>query len=168
MRHLDKIIIHCSATAEGKDFRAKDIEQWHKQQGFGFTTPPGIKNPSNFSHIGYHYVIDLDGFVEYGRPMELQGAHCKGQNSSSVGICYIGGLDSEGNPKNTMTPEQEKSLVALIYELLAAHPNLSVHGHNEFAAKACPCFDVQRWAQAYSRIDNSNHRHRRKPSTKKP
>lgn len=167
MRHLDKIIIHCSATKEGKDFHAADIEQWHKQQGFGFSTPSGIKNPANFAHIGYHYVIDLDGFIEYGRPLELQGAHCKGQNTSSIGICYIGGLDSEGNPKNTMTEDQERSLVALIHQLLQIYPNLSVHGHNEFAAKACPCFDVQKFCLSYPKIDKNNHRYQRTKSKKK-
>ena len=112
-------------------------------------------------------MIDLDGFVEYGRPLELQGAHCKGQNSASIGICYIGGLDSEGNPKNTMTEDQERSLVALIHQLLETFPNLSVHGHNEFAAKACPCFNVQKFCLSYPAIDKNNSRYQRTKSKKK-
>lgn len=131
MRTINKIIIHCSATPEGKDFRAKDIDLWHKQRGF--------------TGIGYHYVIDLDGTVEKGRDEALVGAHCVGQNQCSIGICYIGGLDKYGKtPKDTRTEVQKVSLKTLVNNLKNKYPGISVHGHNEFANKACPCFYVSR------------------------
>lgn len=131
MRKIDEIIIHCSATAEGKDFNAADIDRWHKQRGF--------------KKIGYHYVIKLDGTIEKGRGVEEIGAHCLNHNKNSIGICYIGGLASDGKtPKDTRTTEQKKALWKLIVELLIKYPNATIHGHREFANKACPCFDAQK------------------------
>lgn len=131
MRNINEIIIHCSATAEGKDFNAADIDRWHKQRGF--------------KKIGYHYVIKLDGTIEKGRGVEEVGAHCLNHNKNSIGICYIGGLASDGKtPKDTRTTEQKKSLWKLIVELLIKYPNATIHGHREFANKACPCFDAKK------------------------
>ena len=126
MRTITKIILHCSATREGQAFTAKDIDRWHRQQGY--------------TMIGYHYVILLDGTVEKGRPIEQIGAHCKGHNAHSIGICYIGGLDLNGKPKDTRTTEQRKAMQQLIDTLREVYPNATVHGHREFAAKDCPCF----------------------------
>ena len=131
MRRIDKIIIHCSATPEGKDFTARQIRDWHV-------------NGNGWSDIGYHFVIRLDGSVEPGRPLERVGAHTKGQNAHSIGICLIGGMDAENKlPKDTRTPEQRAALVALVKDLKALFPSATVHGHNEFANKACPSFNVQ-------------------------
>lgn len=131
MRNINEIIIHCSATAEGKDFNAADIDRWHKQRGF--------------KKIGYHYVIKLDGTIEKGRGVEEIGAHCLNHNKNSIGVCYIGGLASDGKtPKDTRTPEQKKALWKLIVELLIKYPNATIHGHREFANKACPCFDAKK------------------------
>lgn len=130
MRKINKIIIHCSATKVDQPFIAKDIDKWHKQRGW--------------KGIGYHYVILLDGTVESGRPEAEIGAHTLGQNANSVGICYIGGLDSAGKPKDTRTDQQKKTLKNLVSELLKKYPGSTVHGHNEFANKACPCFDVKK------------------------
>lgn len=128
MRNINLIIIHCTATQEGKDFKAKDIDKWHKQRGW--------------KGIGYHYVVDLDGTVEKGRPIEQVGAHCTGKNKNSIGIVYVGGLDKNGNPKDTRTPEQKEALWDLLRQLLCKYPKATIHGHNEFSNKACPCFDV--------------------------
>ena len=87
MRKIDSIIVHCSATKAGQDFTAADIDRWHRERGF--------------NGIGYHYVIRLDGRLEKGREIDLAGAHCKGWNERSVGICYIGGLDENGHPADT-------------------------------------------------------------------
>ena len=131
MRRIDEIIIHCSATVEGKAFYAKDIDKWHKARGW--------------KGIGYHYVIDLDGKVEKGRPVEQIGAHCTNHNKYSIGICYIGGLAKDGKtPKDTRTKEQKEALWGLLRELLCKYPKATIHGHNEFAAKACPSFNVQK------------------------
>ena len=130
MRVINEIIVHCSATREGKDITVHDIDSWHKQRGFRC--------------IGYHYVIYLDGSVHIGRPENEDGAHCLGHNKTSIGICYIGGLDIYGKPKDTRTDEQKKSLTELIRTLKTRFPQASIHGHNEFANKACPCFDVRK------------------------
>lgn len=131
MRRIDKIIIHCSATTEGQHVTVEDIRQWHLKRGW--------------SDIGYHYVIYLDGSVHEGRPLEYAGTHCIGYNAYSIGICYVGGCDKNKKPKDTRTAKQEASLVKLVQGLKKRFPGASVHGHNEFSAKACPCFDVQRW-----------------------
>lgn len=130
MRKINKIILHCSATKEGQHFTTEDIDKWHRARGF--------------AKIGYHYVIYLDGSVHVGRSEELIGAHCLGQNATSIGICYIGGLDAKGNPKDTRTDVQKSVLKALISDLKLKYPKTTVHGHCEFAAKACPCFDVKK------------------------
>ena len=130
MRQIEEIIIHCSATPEGRNVTVKDIDAWHRQRGF--------------QCIGYHFVIYLDGSVHEGRKEELIGAHCSGHNGKSIGVCYIGGLDRNGKPKDTRTDAQKKSLTELIRTLKTRFPQASIHGHNEFANKACPCFDVRK------------------------
>lgn len=129
MRKINKIILHCSATKEGQKFTVKDIDAWHKQRGF--------------KGVGYHYVVLLDGTVEAGRPESEIGAHTLGQNANSIGICYIGGLDANGKPKDTRTDAQREALIKLVKELKAKYPGATAHGHNEFANKACPSFNVK-------------------------
>ncbi len=130
MRKINKIILHCSATKEGQPFTAKDIDTWHKQRGW--------------KGIGYHYVVLLDGTVQPGRPESEIGAHTDGQNANSIGICYVGGLDSNGKPKDTRTSQQKNALRNLVSDLLKKYPDSTVHGHNEFANKDCPCFNVKK------------------------
>ncbi|NDV79766.1 N-acetylmuramoyl-L-alanine amidase [Dysgonomonas sp. 511] len=130
MRKINKIIIHCSATRQGEHFTTDDIDRWHRARGF--------------RKIGYHFVVYLDGSVHPGRMLEEVGAHTVGHNTYSVGICYIGGTDAEGNPKDTRTDEQKIALRAIVETLRSAFPNAAVHGHCEFAAKACPSFDVKK------------------------
>ena len=134
MRTINKIIIHCSATQEGRDLDAAEINRWHLKRGW--------------NGIGYHYVVLLDGTIEYGRSIYKQGAHVKGENEKSIGICYIGGVESERGSngkwiaKDTRTPEQKESLLLLIKTLKKMHPTATIHGHSEFANKSCPCFDA--------------------------
>ena len=131
MREIDKIIVHCSATPEGRDVSAATIDDWHKQRGW--------------SGIGYHYVVGLDGKIEYGRSVYSTGAHVKGHNTGSIGLCYIGGLDAVSKTaKDTRTPEQKESLLDLIKTLKRLHPDATVHGHNEFSSKSCPCFNANK------------------------
>ena len=130
MRKINKIILHCSATKEGQSFTVKDIDAWHKQRGFNC--------------VGYHYVILLDGTIQPGRQESEVGAHTLGQNSNSIGICYIGGLDSNGKSKDTRTALQKTALKTLISNLKKKYPDSTVHGHNEFANKDCPCFNVKK------------------------
>tara|TARA_R110000737_G_scaffold115367_1_gene148221 strand:+ start:466 stop:894 length:429 start_codon:yes stop_codon:yes gene_type:complete len=134
MRDLNRIILHCSATPEGREVSVDTIRSWH-------TDPPPQGN--GWSDIGYHYVIHLDGKTEMGRPISIQGAHTSGENEDSVGVCYIGGVDTSMAPKDTMTVPQEISFVELVKSLRLIFGQLSVHGHNEFSTKACPSFSVK-------------------------
>lgn len=133
-RKIKEIILHCSATPEGEDYTAEQIRQWHLQRGF--------------SDIGYHYVVYRDGSVHKGRDESRTGAHCTGHNSNSIGVCYIGGCAPrsvkgwQNKGKDTRTVAQRVSLNRLVAELLSKYPGATVHGHNEFAAKACPGFRV--------------------------
>lgn len=132
MRKIDKLIVHCSATAEGRDYTVAQIREWH------------VKG-NGWRDIGYHYVIYRDGSVHTGRPVEQIGAHTTGQNANSIGICYIGGYAADGEtPKDTRTDAQRIALRRLVKELKEKYPGATVHGHNEFANKACPCFDVRK------------------------
>ena len=134
-----KIILHCSATKENADFSSADIKQWHLQRGF--------------NNIGYHYVVRLDGTIEAGRNENEIGAHCTGQNKDSIGICYIGGLDKDGKPKDTRTKEQKEALYNLVGKLMLKY-NITVeniHCHYEFANKACPCFKKEDFIRDFNR-----------------
>lgn len=129
MRDIHRIILHCSATKPGQDVNAETIRAWHLARGW--------------SDIGYHYVILLDGVIETGRPLDVMGAHVKGQNRDSVGICYIGGLDADGEPYDTLTARQRDSFRRLVHALcITLNRPLTLHGHNEFSPKACPSFSV--------------------------
>ena len=129
MRTIDKIIVHCSATAEGRDFTVADITRWHKARGW--------------RTIGYHFVIYRDGSIHEGRNLAEQGAHCLGQNAHSIGVCYIGGCAADGKtPKDTRTTAQRQALVELLRRLKAQFPKAAIHGHRDFANKACPSFDA--------------------------
>lgn len=128
-RYINEIIVHCSATPEGKDFTVSDIRRWHLDRGF--------------SDIGYHYVIYRDGSINKGRDESKIGAHCTGHNSNSIGVCYIGGCTADGKtPKDTRTPAQKKSLLELLKELKKKYPAASIHSHKDYANKACPSFDA--------------------------
>lgn len=129
MRSINEIIVHCTATKEGMHFTVADVDRWHKQRGF--------------AGIGYHYLVYLDGSVHEGRPIEKAGAHCLNHNAHSIGVCYVGGLDSKGKAKDTRTPAQKEALCKLLMQLVIKYPEASIHGHCEYAAKACPCFDAK-------------------------
>ena len=129
MRDIKEIIVHCSATPEGKNFTVDDIRKWHKAQGW--------------NDIGYHYVVYLDGSIHKGRDESVIGAHCVGHNSNSIGICYIGGVATDGKtPKDTRTNAQKESLIKLLKELKTKYPKARIYGHNNFSQKACPSFDA--------------------------
>ncbi len=131
MRKINKIIIHCSATPEGREHDVADIRRWHLKRGF--------------NDIGYHYLIHIDGTIEEGRPINKQGAHCSGQNRGSIGICYVGGMSKDmKKAKDTRTQAQKDSLIKLMHKLIYKYnKDMTIHGHNEYANKACPSFNVQ-------------------------
>jgi N-acetylmuramoyl-L-alanine amidase len=130
MRQIDKIIVHCSATREGENFDVAEIRRWHVE-GRGW------------SDIGYHFYIDLYGEIHKGRDIAKIGAHCKGQNRNSIGICYCGGVEADGKtPKDTRLDCQKEALTAVLRTLKAMYPNAIIHSHKDFANKACPSFDA--------------------------
>ena len=136
-----QIIVHCSDSAWGD---AKAIDEWHKARGW--------------DGIGYHMVInnghprigvgsDSDGYLEFGRPLSIQGAHCKGQNHNSIGICLIG--------TNTFTDKQMDTLKFECESLCNQYgmdKDVDIHGHNEYSTKTCPNFDVSEWVQGWNKL----------------
>lgn len=131
-RQIKYLVVHCSATPEGRNHTAKDIDLWHRQRGF--------------DGIGYNYIIRLDGTVEEGRDVNKIPSHVKGYNKESIGICYIGGIDKNTlQPKDTRTPAQKEALKKLFIELKKMYPQAEILGHRDFpnVAKACPCFNAK-------------------------
>lgn len=131
-RFINRIIVHCTATPEGKAFYAKDIDRWHRANGW--------------AGIGYHYVVDLDGKVELGRSINSKGAHAGEYNYGSIGIVYVGGMTADNKKaKDTRTEAQKESLLWLLKEMKRMYPNAQFVGHRDLPGvkKACPCFDVK-------------------------
>ena len=129
MRKINEIIVHCTATPEGREVTVQDIDRWHRQRGW--------------NGIGYHYVVYLDGSIKGGRPEEATGAHCTGHNAGSIGVVYVGGTDKEGRSKDTRTEAQKKALRSLLRHLKGKYPNARISGHRDYAAKDCPCFNAR-------------------------
>ncbi len=120
---MDRLIIHCSATPNGRNHDASEIHQWHLDRGW--------------DGIGYHWVITVDGKLQAGRPEYWNGSHAKGFNSNSIGVCLIGTDD--------FNDVQWKILENLVLEKMIQYPDIKVIGHNEISNKTCPGFDVQWW-----------------------
>ncbi len=128
MRRITLIILHCSATREGRNLDYEACRQDHIRH-------------RGFKDIGYHYYLTRDGTIHRGRPIEDIGAHCKNHNRHSIGICYEGGLDRNGHPCDTRTLAQKASLVALLRELKKLFPRAIILGHCDLdPLKSCPCF----------------------------
>lgn len=142
MRSINLIVVHCSATRADRALTTEELETIHRRRGF--------------RGIGYHYYIRRDGTVVNTRPPELIGAYVKGHNAHSIGLCYEGGLDCDGKPADTRTPEQRSALRLLVCQLLKRFRNSYVCGHRDLSpdlngngvvepeewVKECPCFEV--------------------------
>jgi len=143
---VSMIVVHCSATKAHQDVGAYEIDQWHKDRGWGM--------------IGYHSVIRRSGEIEGGRPLNVVGAHAVGHNKNSVAVCLVGGLDPQGKPEDNFTHEQYASLAQIISNWKSTLPNIyDVLGHRDLSPdvdgdgivepwewlKSCPCFDVRSW-----------------------
>ena len=123
------IIIHCSATRETQAYTPEQLKRDHMARGF--------------IDVGYHFYIRKDGTVTQHRKLNEVGAHCRPFNRCSIGVCYEGGLDANGKPKDTRTLKQRATLVGLILDLKQKFPKAVIRGHNEMPGavpKACPCF----------------------------
>jgi len=129
MRKINKIIVHCTATPEEREVTTEDLYKWHvKERGW--------------RDIGYHFFIDICGEVHECRPVEQTGAHTKGHNWDSIGVCYAGGLDKDLNTKDTRTEEQKESLIDLLCQLKDTYGGV-IYGHRDFSTKDCPSFDAK-------------------------
>lgn len=131
-REIKLIVIHCSATRCNVPFTPAQLERCHKARGFRGT--------------GYHFYITRDGAVHHTRPIYRVGAHARGFNLHSIGICYEGGLSPEGKPADTRTIFQKMALLDIIGILKKQYPGARVKGHYQLSAdihKDCPCFDAE-------------------------
>lgn len=132
MRAITHLVVHCSATPEGRDIDIETIRKWHKDLGW--------------RDVGYHYVVKLDGTIQKGRPDSDVGSHVAGHNQTTIGICYVGGLAKDGKTaKDTRTDAQKRALVTLLKTLKARYPKAKIWGHRDFpkVAKACPSFNAR-------------------------
>lgn len=126
------LTIHCAATPEGRDVKAETVEQW---------------DIARFGIKSYHWIIELDGKQHRSLEDDVKGAHVGGHNSGNIGICYVGGVDAAGNPKDTRTPAQNAALRDLVGHYKTLYPNIIVLGHRDWpdVHKACPSFPVRTW-----------------------
>jgi len=140
MRNITGIIIHCTATSpnwwseKSSEEKVEEVRNWHVRD-------------NGWSDIGYHFLIDRDGTVVKGRPIERNGAHVRGHNRGTIGISLFGGRAASKNDnfEDHFTPEQDRALRKLINQLHAEYGDVPVTGHNEYAAKGCPGFQVSSW-----------------------
>ena len=129
MRKINEIIVHCADTKTNQSFNIEDIRNWHV-------------NERGWSDVGYHYYIKLNGKLQLGRPIEKSGAHCKGRNANSIGVCFEGGKTPKGDTWNSPTPEQFNTFKDLKVYLFRLFGDINIRGHYEFSSKTCPNFNV--------------------------
>ena len=129
-RTINRIIVHCTATPEGRVETVESIRRMHKAKGW--------------ADIGYHYLIGLNGERWNGRNVNLVGAHCEGYNTNSIGVCYVGGCDKNMKAKDTRTDKQKAALIALLKDLRKLYPKAKIVSHRDLdrKGKACPSFDA--------------------------
>lgn len=158
---IKKIVIHCSATANGKpltnfkDIHAPQrIDQMHAERGFKRSEEHRQRFNSHLKSIGYHFILDVYGAIETGRSPNEMGAHVKGHNQDSLGICLVG--------TDKFTKSQWQGLKNLILELKKTYPHAEIIGHRDLSpdldgdgiiephewVKLCPCFEVKTWLES--------------------
>ena len=129
-RRISLIVIHCSATRADRSYTVDDCRRDHLARGF--------------ANIGYHYYITRDGVVHAGRSLHQEGAHVRGFNKYSIGICYEGGIDpATGRAADTRTPQQKWCMEQLLQRLKTDYPAARIVGHNDLnPRKECPGYRV--------------------------
>lgn len=127
---ITRLTIHCAATPEGRDVSTDTVAGW---------------DIARFGQESYHWIVTLDGNLHRRLPDTAKGAHVGGHNTGNIGVCYVGGVDAAGKPKDTRTPAQKDALRKVVEQYRRDHPGLIVLGHRDWpgVAKACPCFDVR-------------------------
>ena len=126
------LVLHCSASKVNNDYTVEHLRQDHQARGF--------------KDIGYHFYIRKDGTCTQHRMLLEVGAHARPYNRCSIGICYEGGLDEQGKPCNTMTPQQYERIKDLLKNLHKLFPKAKIVGHRDLPGttpKDCPCLDAQ-------------------------
>lgn len=146
MREIYRVVVHCSATNPSANIGVAEIRDWHV-------------NGNGWSDIGYHDVIRRSGAIEKGRSYLRNGAHTKGFNTGSIGVCLVGGVDDDGYPDNNFTEAQFRSLERLLKMHKECYPDAEICGHRDLSpdanhdgeitkdewVKDCPCFDVRQF-----------------------
>lgn len=129
---ITHMTIHCSATPEGRDVKAEQIEQW---------------DIAKFGQKSYHWIVELDGNQHRSLDDDMLGAHVHLHNSGNIGVCYVGGCDQHMNAKDTRTDAQKAALLDLVNHYRTLYPGITVQGHRDWpnVQKACPSFDVRSW-----------------------
>ena len=137
-KHTRQLVVHCSATTPEQNIGVVEIRRWH-------TDPP--PKGRGWSDVGYHYVIRRSGRLEKGRAEDLAGAHVRGHNYDTVGICLVGGVDGQDEPQQNFTVDQFATLLKLLVTLKKRYPTAHIRGHRDFPGvdKACPCFNTHAW-----------------------
>jgi len=131
-RPTHTLVIHCSASAYGANYTAKDVYKLH-------TSPP-----RNWKDIGYHFYIELDGTIRVGRQLSEIGAHVAGKNTGTIGVAYCGGLAKDRSPLDTRNTAQRLSLIELTKAITRDNRDITrISGHNQYSPKACPSFNVE-------------------------
>ena len=131
----DTLVIHCSATPATMDIGVETIKKWHVDE-------------NGWDDVGYHHVIRRDGTLEPARPEEYQGAHAVQVNDRSLGICLIGGSNSNGDWENNFINDQFVTLKALLLNLTKKYEIKKIIGHYQVEPKKeCPSFKVPDWLE---------------------
>ena len=132
LKEVKYLVVHCTATQLSQRVSVENLDNWHKAQGW--------------NGIGYHWYIDRDGRIFPGRSESVQGAHVLDYNDCSIGICYEGGIDPQGQPADTRTAAQKAALLFVLRELKKSYPQAIICGHRDFpnVHKSCPCFDARK------------------------
>ena len=143
---LQRLVIHCTATKQGREVTSDEIRHWH--------TDPVSKGGRGWSQVGYTDMIHLDGRVERlvknnedanVDAWEITNG-AKDYNSTSRHIVYVGGVGADGKtPMDTRTVNQKATLRKYVEDFHRRFPGVQIVGHNQLAAKACPSFDVPKW-----------------------
>ena len=136
MRLINEAIVHCSYTKPSMDIGYNEIYQWHVRD-------------NGWSDVGYNYIIKRNGLLENGRDLDKDGnvdeevgAHARGHNANSIGICLVGGMDAKGDADCNFTIAQYETLAILWSGLEIKFPGIKLSGHRDYSDKECPCFDV--------------------------
>ena len=134
-RNVEKIVVHCSATTADQDYPIEQMKRDHLMRGF--------------ADVAYHIYIRRDGLIQKGRPLDVPGAHARGFNHKSIGVCLEGGANKKGKAERNFTDKQYDVLWRVLGQLWLQFPWAETLGHRDLprVVKGCPSFDVREWIE---------------------